>query len=110
MKALLNSSPGRLSKQSGNADGTNMEFILFTSSLIPQQLVMDRELVERLRLGCSNGVNAADVSRLTTAATKKQKTTARSPWLQKAEAWGAGDLAREWFDQMPRSLRRGSLL
>ena len=84
-------------------------FALFIKSPILQKLVIARELVEQLRLGCSSGGNAADASWLTTTATKKQKTTARSPWLQKGKSWSAGDLAREWFDQMPRSLPRGPL-
>ena len=71
------------------------------------ELVVDREPVERLRLGCSSGGNAADASCLTTAATKDHGEVAVAP---KRESWSAGDLAREWFDQMHRSLLRGSLL
>jgi hypothetical protein len=84
-----------------------MESLLFPMGLIPRKLVIDRELVDRLRPGCRSGGDAADASRLTTAATKKQKTTATLPWLQKGKSWSAGDLARESFDHMPRGLAPG---
>jgi hypothetical protein len=56
-----------------------MESTLFSVGLIPRKLVINRELGERLRLGCSSGGNAADASRQMTAATKDHGEVAVAP-------------------------------
>jgi hypothetical protein len=79
--------------------------LVIPSGLIPRSLSQT--------VSWSNGFGlfvAAAVTPLATAAAKNKKTTARSPWLQKGNRWNAGDLARAWFDQMPRSFPGGSLL
>jgi hypothetical protein len=65
--------------------------------------------VEQLRRGCSGGGHTADGSCLTATAAD-EKPQRGSLWLQRGVIWSVGDLARDWFDQMPWSFLRGSLL